>query len=303
MPIMEFVIQTKELTKKYPNGVTALDNVNLDIRKGEIFGLLGQNGAGKTTFLKILLGFNRPSRGSVNLFEEPLKTMSRMKIGYLPEKVTIHPFLTAYEFLVFAAKLYQIPYIEIRSICERILERVGLGDKGHLRVETFSKGMFQRLGLANALLNKPELLLLDEPGSGLDPIGLIDLRNILLNENKDNGTTVFINSHRLLEAEKLCTKVAVLKKGKLVASGSPEELAIKKNRVIISLETVNDSILNFFKSVGTIMNVEDKKITIEPNESTNIRELPKSIVDSGANILKYEIAIEDLEEVFMRLNG
>ena len=162
--------------------------------------------------MKILLGFSTPTRGDVEIYGKKNSIEFKSRIGYLPEKVMIHPFLTAFEFLYVCAKLYYLPKKNLKERCKAVLERVGLGDKLSVKVGTFSKGMTQRLGLAQAIIHEPDLLFLDEPGSGLDPLGMIELRNIILEEHKSRNATIFINSHRLLEAEKLCSRIAILHK-------------------------------------------------------------------------------------------
>lgn len=294
-------IQTTNLSKQYKKDVNALNKVSLSIKEGEIFGLIGQNGAGKTTLLKLILGFIHSSAGEILIYGKRNATEFRGKIGYLPEKVSIHPFLTAMEFLRLCGRLYHLDSASLEKRCEEVLERVGLLDKRNEKISTFSKGMNQRLGLAQAIIHKPALLLLDEPGSGLDPIGLIELRNIILEENKTNKTTVFINSHRLMEAEKLCSRIAILHKGEMVAIGSMDELTRTKNQIHITLENMNDRLNSFFNESGNNLKVDGNKISFDPKESVDIRTLPVKIVENGGNLLKYEIVNENLEEIFIRI--
>ncbi len=296
-------IYTQELHKQYDNKAVALKNLSLTIKSGEIFGLIGQNGAGKTTLMKILLGFSTPTRGRVEIYGKQNSIEFKTRIGYLPEKVMIHPFLTAFEFLYLCAKLYYLPKKNLKEKCRTVLERVGLGDKLSVKVGTFSKGMTQRLGLAQAIIHEPDLLFLDEPGSGLDPLGMIELRNIILEEHKSRNATIFINSHRLLEAEKLCSRIAILHKGEMVASGSMNELTKTKNQINVKLETLTDSLKNYFGSIGNNIQIEGNEISFDPKESIELKQIPVQIIQNGGNLLKYEIVNENLEEIFLRLTG
>ncbi len=295
-------ISIQNLTKDY-SGNIALKNINIEIPRGEIFGLIGQNGAGKTTLVKIILGFSKASSGEVRILEEKNSVILRKRIGYLPEKVVIHPFLNPVEFLNFTGRLCFLERNFLKTAIPEVLERVGLIDKQKEKIGNFSKGMTQRLGLAQAILHKPEILLLDEPGSGLDPSGLIDLRNIILEENKNQKTTIFLNSHRLMEAEKLCNRIAILHKGELVASGSMDELTKKKNQISIQLESISGEVEVYLKSISKNFSMQEKMILIEPKEDTEVRTIPKKLIDLNASILRYEIQNEDLEEVFLRVTG
>lgn len=300
--MIDYAIQIENITKSYKSSL-ALKNINLNLKVGDIFGLIGQNGAGKTTLIKILLGFSKQSSGQIKIFSEKNSVKNRARIGYLPEKVVIHPFLSPLEFLNYMGKLLFLDSKFLEAEIPKILDRVGLIDKSKEKIGNFSKGMTQRLGLAQALIHKPEILILDEPGSGLDPTGLIDLRKIILEENKERNTTIFFNSHRLLEAEQVCTKIAILHKGELVASGSMNELTKKKNLILLKLQEVNEKVLEYIKSISLEMKLEQEVILFEPKPEIEIKKIPKSIVDLDHSILKYEIQNENLEEVFLRVTG
>ena len=217
------VIEIKNLTKIYKaldfwkkDRVTAVFDVNLTVKKGEVFGLLGLNGAGKTTLMKIILGLLFPTKGSVKLFNSDINDPSvRRRIGYLSELPYFPKYLKAYEILDYFAEVLDIPHKEKKRRIYEVLDIVGLKDKGGVKIKGFSKGMQGRLGLAQAILNRPALLLLDEPMSGLDPMGYKETRDIILDLNK-RGTTVFFNSHILSEVERICNRVGILNKGRLV---------------------------------------------------------------------------------------
>ncbi|MEB3292807.1 MAG: ABC transporter ATP-binding protein [Synechococcales bacterium] len=226
------VIQTHNLSKTYRTGfwlvqrVRSLQNVSLTIYQGETFGLLGQNGAGKTTLLKTLLGIVRPSKGKATLLGKPLGDRPvKQRIGYLPENPYFYDYLTGTEILKFTAGLFQIPNAIQRQRIPELLDLVGLArrdaDKKQLR--RYSKGMLQRIGMAQALINDPELVFLDEPMSGLDPLGRYQMREIILSLKRE-GKTIFFNSHVLSDVEKICDRVAILDKGELLCVGSMQEL-------------------------------------------------------------------------------
>ncbi|MEH1943745.1 MAG: ABC transporter ATP-binding protein [Nostoc sp.] len=231
------VVLTSELRKVYRTGfwlnqkVVSLKNCSLTVYKGETFGLLGPNGAGKTTLLKLLLGIIRPTSGRGLLLGEPLGDRSvKQHIGYLPENAYLYDYLTGWEFLQLAAGLFQIPKSVQRQRIPQLLELVGLSqaDARKKLLRRYSKGMLQRVGMAQALINEPELVFLDEPMSGLDPVGRYQMREIIL-ALKAAGKTIFFNSHILSEVEQICDRIAILAQGELICSGSLNELLGGKN--------------------------------------------------------------------------
>ncbi|MHC5615695.1 MAG: ABC transporter ATP-binding protein [Nostoc sp.] len=226
------VVLTSELRKVYRTGfwlnqkVVSLKNCSLTVYKGETFGLLGPNGAGKTTLLKLLLGIIRPTSGRGLLLGKPIGDRSvKQHIGYLPENPYLYDYLTGWEFLQLAAGLFQIPNSVQRQRIPQLLELVGLSqtDARKKLLRRYSKGMLQRVGMAQALINEPDLVFLDEPMSGLDPVGRYQMREIIL-ALKAAGKTIFFNSHILSEVEQICDRIAILAQGELVCSGSLNEL-------------------------------------------------------------------------------
>jgi ABC-2 type transport system ATP-binding protein len=223
-------LSVSHLSKTYRSGllgthtVQALEDVSLDVPEGAIFGLLGPNGAGKTTLVKCLLGLVHPSAGDARLFGTPAhRPKARRRVGFLPENHRFPEFLTAQQTLQVYGRLADVPREQRSARISDLLAQVGLADRRGAKVRTFSKGMLQRLGLAQALLNDPDLLFLDEPTSGVDPMGRRGIRDLVL-ELRDNGATIFLNSHLLSEVEKVCTQVAILRDGMIVRQGTVEEL-------------------------------------------------------------------------------
>lgn len=238
-------IQVRDLKKTYRQGwmrkraIEALRGVTLEVPPGEIFGLLGPNGAGKTTFLKILLGLIRSTSGDAMLLGERAGSRhSRLKIGYLPEHLRMPTHLNAYSALDLYGQMSNLPGSVIRSRRGALLESVGLAERARDSVRKYSKGMLQRLGLAQALLHDPDLVFLDEPTDGLDPVGRSHVRNVLA-ELKRQGKTVFLNSHILQEVELICDRVAILDQGQVRFVGPVEEIT-RQPTTEFQLEVVGD---------------------------------------------------------------
>lgn len=227
-----FSVQTNNLGKLYKGyrgflkrrKVQALKNVTLQIRNGEIFGLLGLNGAGKTTLLKILLGFIQPTRGEFTIMNEPGSNVRmKRKIGYLPEDPNIYDFFSAEEFLLFCGKIFNLSGAENRKRTNKLLEMLQISTDAKTNIKEFSHGMNQRLAIASALINEPELIFLDEPLSGLDPLGRKLVKEALMNLKKE-GKTIFFSSHILAEVEQMCDRIGILHKGELVCMESMESI-------------------------------------------------------------------------------
>jgi ABC-2 type transport system ATP-binding protein len=223
-------LATFELTKDYAVGFwrkrpyRALDRLSLTVQPGEVFGFLGPNGAGKTTTLKLLMQLVYPTSGRAEILGRPLGDIDvKRRIGYLAENPYFYDYLTAEELLIYFAALFGYDAAARRTRARQLLDEVGIGAERRLQLRKFSKGMLQRVGIAQALINDPELVVFDEPMSGLDPLGRREVRSLIL-RLRDRGTTVFFSSHVLSDAEALCNRVAILARGRLVASGSLDEM-------------------------------------------------------------------------------
>ena len=293
-------IEAVQLTKHYAK-VRALDNLSIEVREGECFGLLGPNGAGKTTLVKILVHLIRPTAGTARILGRPAADESiRQHVGYLPEKVKIQPFLTGSEFLDYQGRLYGMDSRQRKTSAVACLKHVGMYDDRDRKIGGYSKGMVQRLGLAQALLNNPRLLLLDEPAAGLDPISNKEMRDMLL-QLKNRGVTIFINSHLLSEIEMICDRVAILNRGKLVGSGTKEELTARNTSVELKVEGISDRLLEKIKEVATQVTVDGDTITLSLRGSEPISTLPEIIIKHGAKLLSLTSSAESLEDIFYRL--
>ena len=293
-------IEVINLTKDYIS-VRALDKVSLEIRQGECFGLLGPNGAGKTTLMKILLNLISPSSGSAKIFNQPIRDEKiREKIGYFPEKVKIYGFLKGDEFLDYQGKLYGMDHTRRKKRIEKCLKMVGMYEERFRRIGEYSKGMVQRIGLAQALLNEPELLLLDEPAAGLDPISNKEIRDVLL-KLKEAGVTIFINSHLLSEIEMTCDRVAILHQGHLIKMGTKQELTTKGELVELRVEGINDMLIQKLTVVSNQLQSEGDLITLTPKDAETIGTIPEIIINHGGKLLSLTTRTESLEDIFYRL--
>ncbi len=269
------------LTKYYSDfwgrkRVLAVDSLNLTIRRGEIFGLLGPNGSGKTTFVKLLLGLLFPTAGELSVLGSPAASSAvKSRIGYLPEESSLHAFMNADETMTFHGRLYGMARQAIAARTEELLTQLELAAARRRRVKEYSKGMARRLGLACALLHQPELLVLDEPTSGLDPIGARRVKEMLL-ELREQGTTILLCSHLLSEVETVCERIAILEHGKLLKSGSVKELLTRPDMLTILLELAS------------------------PQDKARFRQ---ALEEAGARVVSVAHPSMTLEELFMQIIG
>ncbi|MFW5829062.1 MAG: ABC transporter ATP-binding protein [Planctomycetota bacterium] len=246
--MQEPVIRTQGLSKTYRDfwgrpRVQALTDLDLQVTQGEVVGLLGPNGSGKTTTIKLLLGLLHASAGDAFLFgRDPRDTTVKFRLGYLPEETYLYRFLNAEETLRFYGRLFRLPRVELGWRIDQLLERVGLQQARKRRLGEYSKGMARRLGLAQALINRPELVILDEPTSGLDPIGTAQVKD-LIRELKATGTTVLLCSHLLADVEDVCDRIAILHQGRRKAYGAVDDLLTDDQRWLITLESPDEACL------------------------------------------------------------
>lgn len=300
-----YAIETEGLCKRFRH-LEAVHSLNLQIPHGEVFGLLGPNGAGKTTSILMLLGNIRPSGGKGMLLEKPLGDIGvKRKVGFLPEKFQFHDFLTAEEFLEFHGRLAGMNSKERALRIPQVLEQVGLADRAKSRIREFSKGMQQRIGLAQAMLHRPEIIILDEPTSALDPLGRRHVRDIIQNLH-EQGCTVLLNSHLLSEIEMTCNRVAIMKRGEVVTQGRLGDLLAFSSVVEMEVEGLNDAALQALRQVATKLKFESlppRKITAWVASEDAIPELARAVVCNGAKLLALIPKRETLEDMFLRVIG
>ncbi len=241
------VIEIKEVSKTYFNrggSSTVVDKLSLSVKQGEVFGFLGPNGAGKTTTMKMLVGLTRPTSGEVRILgARPQAIEIRSKIGFMPENASFYLYLSGKEFLNFVADIFGLSKAQKEEKIDNLLREVDLYEARNVQIRKYSKGMGQRLGLAQALINDPEVLFLDEPLDGLDPLGRVEAKDLLINLKKA-GKTIFFNSHILSDVEDICDRVGILDRGHLIVSGSVEE--VKRE-----FSTLEEAFVNIIKKVRT----------------------------------------------------
>ncbi|MBW2262007.1 MAG: ABC transporter ATP-binding protein [Deltaproteobacteria bacterium] len=281
--------------------IEAVRNVAFDVGKSEIFGLLGPNGAGKTTTLKIMMSLIRPTRGSIHMFG--LKVPDRSiyhRAGFLPENPYFYEYLDPLEFLSFAGSLFGIERKVRMKRAGELLERVGLADARRHPLRKFSKGMLQRLGIAQALINEPELLVLDEPMSGLDPIGRRDVRNLIL-ELRDAGTTILFSSHILSDVEMICDRVAIINKGKVTTVGLLADLLRPEvRRTVIEAEGIGDEDLGSLERLCQKVLRAGSMVQLEIEGDTQVDEVIGRLRDFGGRVVSVVPHRETLEDIFVR---
>lgn len=298
-------IETKNLTKIFRTltgkKLVAVDSLNLQVPIGCVFGFLGPNGAGKTTTLNLLLGNLRPSGGKAFLLGQPAGNPEvRRIIGYLPEKFQFHDFLTAEEFLDFHARLLGLPKILRRERIEAVLEFVGLQGRRKSKLKEFSRGMLQRIGIAQSLLNEPKLVILDEPTSALDPLGRREVRDLIL-RLKGEGVTVFLNSHLLSEVEMTCDAVAIINKGRLVFQGQLRELLKMPTQIDIRFQNPSPQWQQIAATFGEVISVNSDALSVRVREENIVPELIEALVKSGARLISVVPKRLSLEDLFVKV--
>src|SRR5438270_4499072 len=266
-------VTVEGLTKVFPvpfhrQSITAVRDLNLRVEAGEVYGLLGPNGSGKSTTLKIILGLVSPTRGRTKIFgRDSSEVESREAVGFLPENAYFYKFLTGEETLRFFGKLCQLNGARLKSRVRELLELVGLTNARHQRLGTYSKGMLQRIGLAQALINEPRLILLDEPTAGVDPAGSRDIRDLIV-DLKKRGVTVLLSSHLLEHVEEVCDRIGILSKGMLVREGPLDELIAIEDRTEVVLQNASGKLLKEIEKLAT----RSKAKVIERRTSTTTLE-------------------------------
>jgi ABC-2 type transport system ATP-binding protein len=298
---------TRELTKDYAIGFwrkrpyRALDRLSLEVPSGHIFGFLGPNGAGKTTTLKVLMQLVFPTSGDAELLGRPLGDLgAKHKIGYLPENPYFYDYLTAEELLQYFARLFGMSAADARARATRLLDDVGIGGERRLQLRKFSKGMLQRVGIAQALINDPELVIFDEPMSGLDPLGRRDVRSLILGL-RDRGCTVFFSSHVLSDAEALCDQVAILAKGRLIATGRlTEMLAFRARGWEAVIAGASEALIDSLRTrARRAIRISEGRYTLELPLEPPPEQLLAEVTAAGAHLVSLNPIRETLEDFFV----
>lgn len=296
--VNQYIIETNKLSKKFGN-LTAVDNINLQVPKGRIYGFLGPNGAGKSTTIRMLLGLVRPTNGNVTIFGKPMKE-SRLEIlkniGSMVEYPSYYGHLTAYENLDLARRILEVDQKEI----DRVLEIVKLTDVKNKVVKKFSLGMKQRLGIAQALLGNPELLILDEPTNGLDPSGIHEIRDLIRSLPKTQGVTVFVSSHILNEIELIASHVGIMKKGKLIFQGTIDELKGKSRTEIRMDVRPAEAALKQLTTKGYTVYQKNGLLHIQ-DKTINPAHINRELVLNGYDVYQISQQHDTIEDIFLHL--
>jgi len=296
-------IESRGLTKHYSRGkIKALTDFDLSVEEGKIFSLLGPNGAGKTTLIKLLLSIALPTRGEGQLFGRDISLPeSRQSTGYLSEDHRFPGYLNSEQFLYYYGKMSGVSKSDLIIRIPKLLKQVKLDDRKGLKLKKYSKGMLQRLGTAQALINEPKLIFLDEPTDGIDPIGRIEIREILL-ELKNQGKTIFINSHLLSEVERISDEIAILKEGKLIKKGRTEDFLESTGRYFISVEQQKKNILeNIFKEKNISYEVNGNGFTAGIGNLDEINGIIDLIRKENIMIESIEALKNTLEDYFIKV--
>ncbi|MBN2245484.1 MAG: ABC transporter ATP-binding protein [Candidatus Aminicenantes bacterium] len=299
---MNTALNIENLHKSFKTGFTLkkkkiLKGISLSVEQGEIFGYLGPNGAGKTTTIKCILGLIFPEQGEIKILGYPyLSLQSKERLGFLPENPYFYDYLTAQEFLDFYSRLYHLPSKQTKDKIRYLIKLVGLERSTNLQLRKFSKGMLQRIGLAQALVNDPELVILDEPLGGLDPLGRKELRDIIV-QLKEEGKTIFLSSHILQDIEMICDKVAIILDGRIVSQGKLQELISEKilfTEIIVSGVDQTD-----LQPHTTDMSFQGDKIFIKVFQEEKINDILSLIQEKKGKIHSLISRTPTLEDLFI----
>lgn len=305
---MDIAIEIKGLLKFFGK-IIAVDRLDLKVEAGTVHGFLGPNGAGKTTTIKLILGLLKPDSGSIRVlgFEGGGKRIDvRSRIGYMPELPKLPPFLKGRELLEIYGEIYGLSRIDRLNEAKRLLELVGLSERGNDRIGQYSKGMQQRLGLAQALIGDPDLVILDEPSLGLDPIGMVEVREII-RKIASEGRTVFLSSHLLNEVQQICSHATVINRGMKLIEGSISNLLEKLSKpgeVIVELEKVSPDIMKAIRSLSFVEKVNwvGNRAEIFCSKPGDFRaDISRVISDAGGIVIGMKLEERSLEELFLEL--
>lgn len=305
--VTDQVVQIEAIRKVFRVGfwgrrVTAVDQLSLDVRRGEVFGFLGPNGAGKTTTLKMLMGLIYPTSGMASIFGHPIGApAAKAKLGFLPESPYFYDYLTSQEFLCFYGHLFGLWGAALNKRVDELLDLVGMTHARDLQLRKFSKGMLQRVGIAQALINDPELVVLDEPMSGLDPIGRKEVRDLIY-RLKESGKTVMFSSHILHDAELLCDRVAMIMKGRLVACGQVSELIQQgtTQEVEMVIDRLSPEGLEHLRVLATKVVLNGERVMVVLSNQCQVDESLEVIRAAHAKLVSLTPHKASLEDLFIR---
>ena len=296
----ELPVHTAGLRKVYGSS-TALEGLDLEVHPGEVVGLLGANGAGKTTTVKILLGLVAATAGEASLFGRRVADpQARRQVGYLPEHFRFPDWLTGAELLDYHGRLAGMPAADRRARIPEVLERVGLAGRGNQRLRSYSKGMTQRVGLAQAVFARPRLVLLDEPTSALDPIGRREVRD-LIRDLREEGVAVLLNSHLLGEVELVCDRVAIVDRGRVVRAGRLDAMIGPGPQIRVRLDRVDERALAILGGLGEVVAVDDTTVVLAAEGTDPAAAVAAELVRAGYGLQALIPVHRSLEDIFVGL--
>ncbi len=302
VPTEAVAISSQGLKKVFDDKV-AVEDLSLEVFRGEVFGFLGPNGAGKTTSVKMLLGLVHPTEGSARLLGSPLNDWRiRQRIGFLPEHFRFHDWVSAREFLTLHGRLYKMPDRVLQARIEELLELIGLTQHASKKLGQFSKGMLQRIGLAQSLLNQPDLVFLDEPTSGLDPLGRRLVRDII-RDLRARGTTVFLNSHLLSEVEITCDRVSFVKKGRVVQTATMSSLMESEFTVDVRARGVTSELLGRLSCLASNVRLDGEHVLLGLSGEDHLPMITRALVEGGAEVFSVTPQRLSLEDLFVKIIG
>jgi ABC-2 type transport system ATP-binding protein len=295
---------TKIYQLEFGRKQVGVEDLNLEVEEGQIFGLVGPNGSGKTTTLKLLLGLVFPTSGTAEVLGFPIGHPAyKERIGFLPEGPYFYDHLDAVELLRFYGGLFGLAGKELEKRVQELLELVGMWDRRHIRVRNYSRGMLQRVGVAQALINDPDLIFLDEPTSGLDPLGAMQIREVIV-RIRDQGKTVFLCSHLLKEMEPLCDNIAILNRGRVVMSGTVDELlAGPQGMYTLRAHTVPEGVVEALRAMATEVKTWDSEIEATFADQKLAAQALDAVVAAGGTVRELSPFRRSLEEVFIDAVG
>lgn len=294
---------------KYYGDFLALDNISFEINSGDIIAFLGPNGSGKTTTMRIITGFFAPTEGKVTFKGYDVTEMPEIvksKIGYLPENPPVYPELTVSEYLTFVAELKKMPHNEIKKRVENVIELTGLKEKQNFLISSLSKGYRQRVGIAQSIVNNPSLLILDEPTVGLDPLQVIEIRNLIKTLSQEEKRTIILSTHILSEASEICEKAIIINKGKIVAYDRIENLRnLTSNfNIEITIKRNSNVLKNKLMNLSSITEIKEKDNGFIIFAKEDIREeIVRLSVEADSGLIEIKLNKTTLEEVFVKLVG
>ncbi len=298
--MLETVLETSNLTKYYGNKI-GCRNINISVKKGEIFGLLGPNGAGKSTFIKTIVGLIHKTSGEAYLLGKPIGNEDvRKKIGYLPENFKYQEWMTGVDLLSFHAALCKLDRKLTDTRIDDVLNEVKLKGSENYKISTYSKGMQQRIGIACALIADPDILFLDEPTSALDPIGRKEVRNIMLGLKK-RGKSVLLNSHLLSEVEMICDSIAIIKRGSIIKQGKTNEILEGKLILEICADGLTQALLSHLKQYSDNISVTGNRLEMSIEDRNDINDIAHIIIENGGSLYELHPKRESLESLFISL--